>query len=88
METPPGPGRTPSRSPDGKRIAFESGRGSPDGKNYAIFIVNRDGTGLTQITDYVLNSNHPVWSADGRHMVISIVTPDTQNNIAVIDLPA
>lgn len=88
LETPPGPGRTPSWSPDGKRIAFESGRGSPDGKNYAIFIVNRDGTGLTQITDYVLNSNHPVWSADGRHMVISIGTPDTQNNIAVIDLPA
>ncbi len=86
VEASPGQGRAPTWSPDGKRIAFESGRGSPDGK-YAIFIVNRDGSGLTQVTDYALNSFHPVWSADGKQLVFSTGAPDQENGIAIIDLP-
>jgi Tol biopolymer transport system component len=87
LENPPLEGRTPVWSPDGKHIAFESYRGSPDG-SYAIFIVNRDGTGLVQVTDYALNANHPVWSRDGKHMVFS--SGDPRKNISaigVIDLP-
>jgi Tol biopolymer transport system component len=86
VEASPAQGRAPSWSPDGKRIAFESGRGSPD-RLYAIFIINRDGTGLTQVTDYALNGNHPVWSPDGRRLVFSFGTPDKENGIAVVDLP-
>jgi dipeptidyl aminopeptidase/acylaminoacyl peptidase len=87
VEALPGQGRTPSWSPDGKRIAFESGRGSPDGKTYAIFIINRDGTGLTQVTDYALNGNHPVWSQDGKRLIFSYGVPGQENGIAVVDLP-
>ena len=87
VEASPGPGRTPSWSPDGKHIAFESSRGSPDG-DYAIFIVNRDGSGLVQVTDYALNANHPVWSPDGKRLVFSYGSqPGKPNGIAVADLP-
>jgi Tol biopolymer transport system component len=87
LENPPVQGRTPVWSPDGKRIAFESDRGSPDG-NYAIFIVNRDGTGLVQVTDYNYNANHPVWSRNGKQMVFSAVDPRKKiSTIAVIDFP-
>ena len=87
VESPPVQGRAPVWSPDGKRIAFESDRGSPDGY-YAIFIVNRDGTGLVQVTDYAQNFNHPVWSRDGKRMVFSAGDPAKKiSTIAVIDLP-
>ena len=87
LENPPLQGRAPVWSPDGKRIAFESDRGGPDAQ-YAIFIVNRDGTGLVQVTDYALNATHPVWSRDGRHMVFAAGDPAKKiSTIDVIDLP-
>jgi Tol biopolymer transport system component len=88
LEPTPGEGRTPSWSPDGKRLAFESNRGSLLGL-YAVFIVNRDGTGLRQITDYKLNANHPVWSPDGRKLAFSARSGwlSTGTKIAVIALP-
>lgn len=86
VESDPGQGRTPSWSPDGMRIAFESSRGSPDNR-LAIFIMNRDGSGLTQLTDYALNGNHPVWSPDGRRLAFSWGSePGKPNGIAVIEL--
>lgn len=87
LENPPLQGRAPVWSPDGKQVAFESDRGSPDA-HYAIFIVNRDGTGLVQVTDYELNATHPVWSRDGRHMVFAAGDPAKKiSTIDVIDLP-
>jgi dipeptidyl aminopeptidase/acylaminoacyl peptidase len=85
VEATPMQGRAPVWSPDGRRIAFESDRGSPDG-HYAIFIVNRDGSGLVQVTDYALNATHPVWSRDGKKMVFA-AGDQTGSAIAVIDFP-
>ena len=74
-------------SPDGKRIAFESDRGSPDA-HYAVFIVNRNGSGLMQVTDYALNASHPVWSRDGKHMVVMAGDPAKKiSTVDMIDLP-
>jgi len=70
LEANPGQGRAPTWSPDGERLAFESNRGGLVGL-YAIFVINRDGTGLTQITDQDLNADHPVWSPDGMQLVFS-----------------
>jgi dipeptidyl aminopeptidase/acylaminoacyl peptidase len=87
VEATPGQGRAPSWSPDGQRIAFESGRGSSDG-NYAIFIINRDGTSLTQVTDYALNGMHPHWSPDGKQLVFSTGNqPGQPGGVAMVDVP-
>jgi Tol biopolymer transport system component len=89
LEADPVQGRAPVWSPDGTRVAFESDRGGTDGR-YAIFVIGRDGAGLTQVTDYALNANHPVWSVDGRRMVFAGLYPGSRNvfGIAIVDLPA
>jgi Tol biopolymer transport system component len=70
VESNPGQGRAPTWSPSGEQLAFESTRGSTAGL-YAIFVINRDGSGLVQITDRALNADHPVWSPDGRQLAFS-----------------
>jgi Tol biopolymer transport system component len=86
LETAPIQGRAPVWSPDGQYLSFESDRG-PDGR-YAIFIIRRDGTGLTQVTDYALNATHGVFSPDGRHMVFMAGEPAArQTRVAIVDLP-
>lgn len=88
LEAIPIQGRTPAWSPDGKRLAFSSDRGSADSR-YAIFVVDRDGTNLMQVTDYALNAVHPVWSQDGRRMAFTAMRPERKYTeaIAIIDLP-
>jgi len=80
-------GRTPTWSPDGGWVAFESNRGSPNG-HYALFVVSAQGGVATQLTSFEVNANHPAWSPDGRHIAFS-VAPDLQNmwRIAVLDVP-
>ena len=67
---------------------FESDRGSPNGL-YAVFIINRDGSGLIQVTDYALNANHPVFSPDGRRLVFATGDPSKRvTTITVATLPS
>jgi Tol biopolymer transport system component len=89
LEAIPVQGRSPAWSPDGTRLAFESDRGSDEGR-YAIFVIDRDGSGLIQVTDYDLNATHPAWSQDGRRIVFDAEDPKTENSsgIAIIDSPA
>jgi Tol biopolymer transport system component len=88
VESTPGQGRAPTWSPDGKILAFESTRASLIGQ-YAIFLINRDGTGLIQVTDPALNADHPVWSPDGRRLAFSARASlwAKGRSIAVIDVP-
>jgi Tol biopolymer transport system component len=88
VESNPGLGRAPTWSPDGRQLAFESTRGSSTGL-YAIFLINHDGTGLTQITDQALNADHPVWSPDGRQIAFSAHSSMwvRGRGIAIIDVP-
>ena len=60
--------RQPRWSPDGKRLAFYSNRsGFPE-----IWTINRDGSGLRQITQMMGRGvAHPVWSSDGNRIVFS-----------------
>ena len=52
-------------SPDGARIAFSSMR---DG-NYEIYVMSRDGTNQTRLTDDPAADGHPGWSPDGTQIV-------------------
>ncbi len=87
LEANPIQGRAPTWSPDGKNIAFESYRGSPD--HYAIFVVRRDGTGLTQVTDYSLGAQHPSWSREGKEMAFAYQSSSdpTAWGVGIIEYP-
>lgn len=51
----------PMWSPDGSRIAFEALKGG----NYDIYVMNKDGTALTDLTADPGDENVPTWSPDG-----------------------
>jgi Tol biopolymer transport system component len=67
----PTEGRAPNWSPDGIRVVFESNQGSPSPGFYAIFVANRDGSGLRQLTSFDRNAQHPIWSPDGKWIAFS-----------------
>ncbi|MDX2194294.1 MAG: hypothetical protein NW201_13145, partial [Gemmatimonadales bacterium] len=52
---------TPSWSPDGQRLVFTG----YDGGLTDLFVVNRDGSGLTRLTNDKYADLHPMWSPDG-----------------------
>jgi dipeptidyl aminopeptidase/acylaminoacyl peptidase len=59
----------PSWSPDGTKIAFVSNRANYQ-ESFEIFVVNADGTGLTQLTHDTSATNWPpAWSPDGTALV-------------------
>lgn len=62
------PALMPDWAPDGSRIAFYS---SPDGSNSDIFVVNPDGSGLTQLTFTDGQDLYPKWSHDGTKLVFA-----------------
>jgi dipeptidyl aminopeptidase/acylaminoacyl peptidase len=65
---------TPSWSPDSQKVVFWSDReGTP-----AIFVVNRDGSGLLNLTHGSgLDAQFPSWSPDGTRIVFMAVPVET-----------
>jgi len=51
------------------RIIFASNRNDPRGRNFDLFIVTTDGTGLEQITFNPTFDSFPMFSPDGRKLV-------------------
>lgn len=52
---------SPSFSPDGSKIVFTSDKGGDN----EIYVVNRDGSVLVQLTNNKSTDGDPVWSPDG-----------------------
>jgi Tol biopolymer transport system component len=69
---PPAFDSVPAFSPDGTRVAFirKVSQAAPTAKE-AAFVVNLDGTGLRQLTDWDLDVGRIRWSPDGTRLAFS-----------------
>jgi Tol biopolymer transport system component len=61
----------PSWHPDGKRIVFASNVNEPTQRNYDVYMMRTDGTGLEQITFNDTFDGFPMFSPDGKHLVFA-----------------
>ena len=68
----------PRWSPDGQRIAFTSRRTG----DYELWVINRDGSGLRQLTQSA-GGHYSPWSPDGTMMAYSIHTP--KNDCVIVN---
>ena len=57
--------------PDGERIIFSSNWHNPDGRNFDLFIINIDGSGLERITFNETFDGFPMFSPDGDRLVFA-----------------
>jgi Tol biopolymer transport system component len=55
--------------PDGKRILFSSNLDDPKGREFDLYLVNADGTGLERVTYAAEFDGFPMFSPDGRTLV-------------------
>jgi TolB protein len=82
LTTIPGSYGMPRWSPDGTRIAFSAVvNGRPD-----LFIMNADGSGLSNITHHPSGDAAPSWSPDGLRLAFSSDRDGPFDDIYVVTL--
>ncbi|MEZ4519259.1 MAG: hypothetical protein R3C44_21365 [Chloroflexota bacterium] len=86
---------SPRWSPDGQRIAFTTPDMDPEQLYFDIFVVDRDGQNLTNLTQTPeLSEFYPAWSPDGLQIVyeadngLEIMDADGQNSHRLPGTPA
>jgi TolB protein len=85
---------TPSWSPDGRWIVFESNRDpqfwelEPDGHLGAIadlYIMDAEGNNLRNLTQTKVHEMMPAWSPDGTQIAFSVARSDLTNDLYVVN---
>ncbi len=61
----------PYFDPDGGRIIFSSNHGSPDPRNFDLYLIDIDGTGLRRVTTHADFDSFPMFSPDGAELVFA-----------------
>lgn len=84
----------PTWSPDGQRLAFHSNRGG----DWDIWVINLDGTGLTNLTHHPGADRYPAWSPDGKQIAFTsqrsgnediwVMNADGSNPVNLTQTPA
>jgi TolB protein len=72
----------PAYSPGGKHIAFVSNRS----KNFELWIINRDGTGLRKLTNvakqgFQVGFGKPAWSPDQKKIAFTVVSSKIRSRV-------
>ena len=78
----------PYFAPDDRHIIFASNYQNPRGRNFDLFLVNPDGTGLEQVTNDPEFDAFPIFSPDGKQLVWAANRHGTQpheTNIFIAD---
>ena len=76
---------TPSWSPQGDKLAFGWSRWGLRNKS-AIFVANRDGSNLRQISERIPLAYYPAWSPDGDKIVYVGEAVERDRQIFVVDV--
>ena len=75
----------PAWSPDGKRIAFVSGRANPTGGTVEIYVMNIDGSNVQRLTSFNRVADAPAWSPDGRRIAFQTYLAGTAPAVWVMN---
>ena len=67
----PSDDRSPSWSPDGKHIVFETDRDNDRGHNIEIYVMDADGSNPKNLTNNLTEDRYPAWSPDGKRIAFS-----------------
>jgi dipeptidyl aminopeptidase/acylaminoacyl peptidase len=64
-------GMDPALSPDGSKVAFTRWDTSKTGSAGSVWVINTDGTGERQVHDTEVQPRSPVWSPDGKQIMVT-----------------